>query len=327
MYKARIKILVHEIGVEEFRRRVEEEWEQIKDGRGRAARRRDRAHRRLLRAAARSRRCRRVTPAFERSQAERCRRSPAGRGPTCIPHKQPGYAIVNISLKPHRRHPGRRHRRADGRRRRPRRALQLRRDPGDARAEPGPAARPPGRPLRALAGAASRSAWRRPTSAPSPTSSPAPGLDYCSLANARSIPIAQRHHASASPTSTAAHDVGELKIKISGCINACGHHHVGHIGILGVDKKGEEFYQITLGGDAAETAALGAAGRPGLRRRRRRRCGRDAGRHLPRPAPATASASSTPTAASASSRSRRSSMPLIKDGRLVDDLWTAHRRR
>ena len=54
------------------------------------------------------------------------------------------------------------------------------------------------------------------------------------------------------------HNVGELKIKISGCINACGHHHVGHIGILGVDKKGEEFYQITLGGDATETAALGA---------------------------------------------------------------------
>ena len=54
------------------------------------------------------------------------------------------------------------------------------------------------------------------------------------------------------------HDIGELKIKISGCINACGHHHVGHIGILGVDKKGEEFYQITLGGDATETAALGA---------------------------------------------------------------------
>jgi sulfite reductase (NADPH) hemoprotein beta-component len=54
------------------------------------------------------------------------------------------------------------------------------------------------------------------------------------------------------------HDIGELKINISGCINACGHHHVGHIGILGVDKKGEEFYQITLGGDATETAALGA---------------------------------------------------------------------
>ncbi len=55
-----------------------------------------------------------------------------------------------------------------------------------------------------------------------------------------------------------AHDMGELKIKISGCINACGHHHVGHIGILGVDKKGEEFYQITLGGDATQNAAIGS---------------------------------------------------------------------
>ena len=118
------------------------------------------------------------------------------------------------------------------------------------------------------------------------------------------------------------HEVGELKIKISGCINACGHHHVGHIGILGVDKKGEEFYQITLGGDATETAALGAIVGPafsydgvvdavetlvntyiGLRR--------DGERFWIR------------TAASASSRSRRNSMPLIKDGRVVPDPWIA----
>ncbi|MEO0320624.1 MAG: nitrite/sulfite reductase, partial [Pseudomonadota bacterium] len=83
-----------------------------------------------------------------------------------------------------------------------------------------------------------------------------PGLDYCSLANARSIPVAQRlseRFASHDRQS----DLGALKVKISGCINACGHHHVGHIGILGVDKKGEEFYQITLGGSAAEDAAIG----------------------------------------------------------------------
>ena len=84
-----------------------------------------------------------------------------------------------------------------------------------------------------------------------------PGLDYCSLANARSIPIAQRiSERFADPDRQRA--VGELKIKISGCINACGHHHVGHIGLLGVDKNGEEFYQITLGGSADENAALGA---------------------------------------------------------------------
>ena len=83
-----------------------------------------------------------------------------------------------------------------------------------------------------------------------------PGLDYCSLANARSIPIAQNIAERFSDIDQQT-DIGELKIKISGCINACGHHHVGHIGILGVDKKGEEFYQITLGGSSAEDAALG----------------------------------------------------------------------
>jgi len=75
-----------------------------------------------------------------------------------------------------------------------------------------------------------------------------PGLDYCALANARSIPVAQNistHFASLARQ----HDIGDLKIKISGCINACGHHHVGHIGILGVDKNGVELYQISIGGD------------------------------------------------------------------------------
>ncbi len=83
-----------------------------------------------------------------------------------------------------------------------------------------------------------------------------PGLDYCTLANTRSIPIAQRISERFADLEQQ-EDIGELKIKISGCINACGHHHVGHIGILGVDKKGEEFYQITLGGSGAEDASLG----------------------------------------------------------------------
>ena len=84
-----------------------------------------------------------------------------------------------------------------------------------------------------------------------------PGLDYCNLANTRSIPIAnqiQDRFADIERERT----IGELKIKISGCINACGHHHVGHIGILGVDKKGEEFYQVTLGGASDSQAAIGA---------------------------------------------------------------------
>jgi sulfite reductase (NADPH) hemoprotein beta-component len=90
-----------------------------------------------------------------------------------------------------------------------------------------------------------------------------PGLDYCDLANARSIPIAQRIAKTFEDLSRQ-HDIGELKIKISGCINACGHHHAGHIGILGVDKKGVEFYQLQLGGSGAEDASIGEVMGPGF---------------------------------------------------------------
>ena len=90
-----------------------------------------------------------------------------------------------------------------------------------------------------------------------------PGLDYCDLANARSIPIAQSI-ASKFADLDRQHEIGELKIKISGCINACGHHHAGHIGILGVDKKGVEFYQLQLGGSGAEDASIGEILGPGF---------------------------------------------------------------
>lgn len=83
-----------------------------------------------------------------------------------------------------------------------------------------------------------------------------PGLDYCSLANARSIPVAQQI-ATRFTEQARQEEIGDLKIKISGCINACGHHHIGHIGILGVEKKGAELYQITLGGSGDENAAIG----------------------------------------------------------------------
>ena len=83
-----------------------------------------------------------------------------------------------------------------------------------------------------------------------------PGLDYCALANARSIPVAQKISERFADLARQ-RDIGELKLKISGCINACGHHHVGHIGILGVEKKGEELYQITLGGSADENTTIG----------------------------------------------------------------------
>ncbi len=90
-----------------------------------------------------------------------------------------------------------------------------------------------------------------------------PGLDYCALATARSIPIAQ-DISNLYADEAKQKDVGPLQIKISGCINACGHHHVGHIGILGLEKSGRENYQITVGGDASEHAALGERVGPGI---------------------------------------------------------------
>ena len=90
-----------------------------------------------------------------------------------------------------------------------------------------------------------------------------PGLDYCGLATARSIPIAQQI-AMHFEARKAEHDIGHLKVKISGCINACGHHHVGHIGILGLEKAGVENYQITLGGSGDEAASIGTRTGPGF---------------------------------------------------------------
>lgn len=90
-----------------------------------------------------------------------------------------------------------------------------------------------------------------------------PGMDYCALATARSIPVAQEI-AETFADMDRQRDIGPLKIKISGCINACGHHHVGHIGILGLDRAGVENYQVTLGGDGTETATIGERAGPGF---------------------------------------------------------------
>ena len=90
-----------------------------------------------------------------------------------------------------------------------------------------------------------------------------PGMDYCALATARSIPVAQQI-ATRFQALKLEHDIGPLKLKISGCINACGHHHVGHIGILGLEKAGVESYQITLGGDGGAEAEIGTRAGPGF---------------------------------------------------------------
>jgi len=254
IYKARIKILIHELGVEAFIKEVEAEWRSIRDGAlvldptavaEIAGRFLYPIYERLDDGPLELSRARAADPAFE-----------SWFGNSVANHKIPGYAIVTLSLKP------------EGG------------TPGDATAAQ----------MDAIADLADRysfgeirvgheqnlvlphvaqrdlpALWRAldgigvavPNVGFVSDIISCPGLDYCSLANARSIPIAQeitrRFH-----KLDLQRQLGRLHINISGCINACGHHHVGHIGILGVEKNGEEFYQITLGGKADEDAELGA---------------------------------------------------------------------
>ncbi len=253
LYKARIKILVNSVGAEEFARLVEEEWAHIKDG-ALALPVEEVARIRAYFAPPHYESLPPVTPAFEAKRLED-RAFARWVRTNVAAHKQQGYAIANVSLKP------------EGG------------IPGDATAEQ----------MDGVADLARRyslseirvtheqnlvlpyvrqrdlyALWQGLAALGLASANlglvgdmiTCPGLDYCNLANARSIPIAQaigRRFADLDRQ----HDVGPLKIKISGCINACGHHHVGHIGILGVDKRGEEFYQITLGGSGDENAALG----------------------------------------------------------------------
>jgi sulfite reductase (NADPH) hemoprotein beta-component len=253
IWKARIKILVHDLGADAFAREVEAEWQSIKDGplaldpavfAEIAGRFRYPAYERLEdapRALAEARCADRAFDTWVNNAVAN--------------HKVPGYAIVTLSLKPQ-----------GG-------------TPGDATAEQ----------MDAIAELADRYSfgeirvgheqnlvlphvaqrdlaelWRKLAAIGVATPNiglvsdiiSCPGLDYCSLANARSIPIAQQI-ASRFRNLDIARNLGRLHINISGCINACGHHHVGHIGILGVEKNGEEFYQITLGGQADDDAKLG----------------------------------------------------------------------
>jgi sulfite reductase (NADPH) hemoprotein beta-component len=260
IFKARIKILVAQMGAEEFARQVEAEWAQIDHPAIDAP---DTEVARI--------RAYFAPPAFEtlppKSKVlEEAKAADAGLARfvrnNVHAHKTPGYGIVDISLKA----PGE--------------------TPGDATAEQ----------MELIADLAERygldevrvtheqnlvlphvklddipAVYQALASAGLATPNidlvsdiiACPGLDYCALANARAIPIAQ-DIALKFADQARAELIGELKIKISGCINACGHHHVGHIGILGVDKKGEEFYQLTLGGSAAEDAELGKILGPAL---------------------------------------------------------------
>ena len=253
LYKSRIKILVHDIGAERMAEQVEVEWAPLRDG---ALAVTDDDIARIARnfvpppyraCAPRSEAVERLAlsdPAFAR-----------WRKANLFPHKVPGYVAVKLSLKP------------------------AGEPPGDATAEQ----------MEAIAELSERfgfgevrvsheqnlvlpdvalddlpALWHALDVLGLATANiglvsdiiACPGLDYCALANARSIPVAERLSQRFADIKRA-HGVGRLHINISGCINACGHHHVGHIGLLGVDKNGAEHYQITLGGRADEHAAVG----------------------------------------------------------------------
>ncbi|MBB3955037.1 nitrite/sulfite reductase [Novosphingobium sediminicola] len=261
-YKARIKILVHELGLEEYSRQVEEEF----------------AHLQTLNIEPPLAELERIKtffadPAYETGLSDDLDLSnPAFAAwvkNNTAAHKTPGYAIVNISLKPVKVL-------ADG--------TKEAGIPGDATGEQ----------IRIMADLAKTysfdelrvthtqnivlphvrkadlfTVWEKLVAAELAEANldkitdiiACPGLDYCTLANARSIPVAQKI---AERMADKAEEIGELKLKISGCINACGHHHAGHIGILGVDRKGLENYQLLLGGCEGADTSLGKIIGPGF---------------------------------------------------------------
>jgi len=264
IWKARIKILVASLGAEQFARQVEAEWKTMTQS-GEAARI-DAPEAEV----ARIRRAFGTTPfkdlpavseAFEAAKAADPAFARFVRH-NVLPHKVPGYAIVTISLKAPGEVPG-----------------DCSSDQMDAIADlaerysfdearnhfeqnlvlPHVALDD----LPAVYAELERIGLATPNIGLATDIIACPGLDYCTLANARAIPIAQ-DIARRFADPAVAEEVGELRIKISGCINACGQHHVGHIGILGVDKKGEEFYQLTLGGSGLEDARLGEILGPAL---------------------------------------------------------------
>jgi sulfite reductase (NADPH) hemoprotein beta-component len=253
IYKARIKILVHELGAEAFAKEVDAEWQSIKDG----ALALDPAT--IAAIASRFR-----YPAYEElednpatlAQARAAdRRFDAWVGNAVANHKLPGYAIVTLSLKPEGGPPGD----ATAEQMDAIADLAERYSHGEIRvgheqnlALPHVAQRD----LLALWRALDAIGVATPNVGLVSDIIACPGLDYCSLANTRSIPVAQELTRRFRDLDLA-RDLGRLHINISGCINACGHHHVGHIGILGVEKNGEEYFQITLAGRADEHAELG----------------------------------------------------------------------
>ncbi len=260
-YKARVKILVHELGLEAFKRELEAEYAAGDHAEGIAI-----AADELERIQAYF-----APPAYE---------ALADRDPlhdqrmfaiadfgrwvrnNTVRHKVAGYAIVNVSLKPIGGIPGD----ATSEQMRTVAALADEFSQGEIRVTHEQNLVLPHvkkRDLFALWNILEDAGLGTPNSNLISDIIACPGLDYCALATARSIPIAQAISSRFAELDRQ-EKIGELKIKISGCINACGHHHVGHIGILGLDKQGQEFYQITLGGSADDQAAIGKIVGPGF---------------------------------------------------------------
>jgi sulfite reductase (NADPH) hemoprotein beta-component len=254
IYKARIKILVHEIGADAYRAQVDEEFAHVKTlGIDPPLAELDRISAFF------------AAPAFETASDDIDCTDPdfaVWLDQNVKAHKQAGYAIVNISLKP------------------------IGGIPGDASADQIDVMADIARQysfdelrvthaqnivLPHVAKRDLHAVWNALRDAKLADANldlisdiiACPGLDYCSLANARSIPVAQKI-AKRFESLERQRDLGELKLKISGCINACGHHHAGHIGILGVDRKGVENYQLTFGGSGAEDVSIGKIIGPGF---------------------------------------------------------------
>jgi sulfite reductase (NADPH) hemoprotein beta-component len=253
IYKARIKILVHELGAEKFAREVEEEWQSIRDG----ALALDPAV--VAEIAARFRYpdyeiLEDNPPALKKARTDD-KRFRIWLDNSVANHKLPGHAIVTLSLKREGEPPGD----ATAQQMDAIADLADRYSFGEIRvgheqnlALPHVAQRD----LPALWVALDEIGVATPNVNLISDIIACPGLDYCSLANARSIPVAEEITRRFKDLDLA-HNLGRLHINISGCINACGHHHIGHIGILGVEKNGEEYYQVTVGGRADEGAELG----------------------------------------------------------------------
>jgi sulfite reductase (NADPH) hemoprotein beta-component len=253
LYKARIKILVKALGAEAFARQVEAEWQHLQGGEGTLP------EAELARVSAHF-----ADPgyehldgpdaAYERALADsRAFSRWAGR---CVhPHRRPGYAAVTLSLKPHGLPPGdatagQMDVVADLAERYSFGELRVTHEQNLVLADVRQ------RDLHALWLAARAAGLATPNIGLLTDVICCPGGDFCSLANAKSIPIAQAIQERFDDLDWL-HDIGEIDLNISGCMNSCGHHHVGHIGILGVDKHGTEWYQVSVGGRQGADAALG----------------------------------------------------------------------